>query len=104
MARFKEIKSLNPKTEQKEIAKELVYSGFTLQPYRQDMKMQSPHTSKNRIRPQLTWNALKILQKEYFTDVESIISRSTKKKNNLKGGNSNDTPIHGRVVIKQAFS
>ena len=42
MARYMEIKSINPKMKQKEIAKELGYSNSTLQRYRLDIKMQSP--------------------------------------------------------------
>ena len=42
MARCMEIKSINPKLKQKEIAKELNYSSSTLQSFRQDTKMQSP--------------------------------------------------------------
>ena len=38
-----EIKSINPKKKQKEIAKELDYSTSTLQRYRKDTKMQSPY-------------------------------------------------------------
>ena len=38
MARFMEIESSNPKKKQNEMAKELKYSGSTLQRYRQDKK------------------------------------------------------------------
>ena len=47
MARFMEIIPGNPKTNRKEIAKELGYSSFTLQRYRQDIKVQSLFKSKN---------------------------------------------------------
>ena len=41
MARFLEIKSVNPKLKQSEIAKELGCSSSTLQRYRQDINMLS---------------------------------------------------------------
>ena len=47
MARFMELKSINPKMEQKDIAKDLGYSNCTLQRYRYDRKMQSPCKSNN---------------------------------------------------------
>ena len=42
-----EIKSINPKMKQKEIAKELGYSSSSLQRCRQDKKMQNPNKSNN---------------------------------------------------------
>ena len=42
MARFMEMKSVNPKIKRKEIARELGYSSSTLQRYGQDIKKQSP--------------------------------------------------------------
>ena len=42
MARFMEIKSLNPKLKQSEIAKELGCSSTTLQRFRNDLYMLSP--------------------------------------------------------------
>ena len=62
MARFMEVKSVNPKLNQNEIAKELGYSSSTLERYRQDIKLQSPHKSinpKNVKWPQMTWRHLK---------------------------------------------
>ena len=47
LARYVEIEPINPKFKQKEIAKELGYSIFTLQRYRSDIKMQSPYKSNN---------------------------------------------------------
>ena len=47
MARFMEFKFINPKMKRKERATELGYSGFTLQHYRQDKKMQSPFKLNN---------------------------------------------------------
>ena len=43
MARFMEIKSINPKMKEREILKGLGFSRSTLQRYRCDMKMQSPY-------------------------------------------------------------
>ena len=54
-----EIKSINPKKKQKEIAKELGYSTSTLQRYRNDIKMQSHYKSNNRKRSSKTSNDLK---------------------------------------------
>ena len=64
MARFMDIKSINPKTKQKETAGELGYSSSTLQRYRIDTKRQiafksnnpnrSPKTSNDHKRPQMT--------------------------------------------------
>ena len=42
MARFMEIESVNLRMKQKKIAEELSYSTFTLQHYRNDIKMQNP--------------------------------------------------------------
>ena len=42
-----EIKSINPKMKEKEIAKELGYSSSTLQRYKNDVKTQSPSKSNN---------------------------------------------------------
>ena len=47
MARLMEIKSVNPKIKQKEIATVLGYSISTLQRYGQDIKMQNPYESNN---------------------------------------------------------
>ena len=43
MARFMEINSLNPKIKQNQIAKDLSFSSSTLQRYRKDINMFSPH-------------------------------------------------------------
>ena len=43
MARFMELKSVNPKLNQNQIAKELGFSSITLQRYRNDRKMLSPY-------------------------------------------------------------
>ena len=43
MSRFIEIKSTSPKLTQKQVAKHLFYSDFTLTRYRSDMKKISPY-------------------------------------------------------------
>ena len=43
MAKFMEIKSINPKLKQSEIAKELAISTSTLQRYRRELDMRSPY-------------------------------------------------------------
>ena len=43
MARFMEIKSMNPKLTQKEVAEELGYSTSRLKRYRRDINMLSPY-------------------------------------------------------------
>ena len=43
IARFMERKSLNPKSQQNQIAKKLGFSSSTLQRYRKDINMFSPH-------------------------------------------------------------
>ena len=96
MARFMEIKSINPKVKQSEIAKELGCSSCTLQRYRIDKKLLSPYriptnsykrkrkfsnreldleTSNDLKRPQLT-------PKKSSPKIETVQS----KKNKLKGG------------------
>ena len=63
MVRFMEIKSTNPKKKQKEIAREFGYSSSTLQRYRQDTKMQSPHKPINlQLTSKTTSNDLKNLK------------------------------------------
>ena len=99
MAQFFKKKSVNPKTKRNEIAKDLNYSSSTLQRYRHDKTMQSPYKSSNNKGPQETSNDLKISQKESSTDMDSTITRSTNKKNNLKGANPNDIPNHGSVFV-----
>ena len=59
MARFMEIKSLNPNLKQNQIAKELGFSSSTLQRYRQDINM----LSDSRIPP----NSQKRKQKKIST-------------------------------------
>ena len=100
MARFMEIKSMNPKLTQKEIVKELGYSTFSSQRYRHDIKMLSlcrtpinshkrRQKSSNREndleRPQMTSNDLKSPQLT-SKDSSPIIETVKPKKNKLMGG------------------
>ena len=62
MALFLEVKSTNP-NRNKKIAKELGNSSWTLQFYRQNMKIQSPYKSNNPKKHQMTSNDLKRPQK-----------------------------------------
>ena len=43
MSRFMEIKSINPKLTQKQIAKDLGFSDCTIKRYRTDISMNSPY-------------------------------------------------------------
>ena len=47
MAKFMEVKSINPKLKQSEIAKELKRSPYTLQRYRKESNMLSPYGIPN---------------------------------------------------------
>ena len=98
MARFMEVKSVNPKLNQIEIAKELGYSSSTLERYRQDIKLQSPHKSINPKKRQMTSNDLKTPQ---ITAKESVIdSVESSLKNQLKCCNPNDPNLsNGRDLI-----
>ena len=61
-----ELKPINPKLGQHQIAKEFVYSSSALQRYKYDIKMQSPYESsgpKKFQRAQMTLNDLKRPQK-----------------------------------------
>ena len=98
MAKFLEIKSINPNLKQSEIVKELNTSTSTIQRYRRKMNMLSPyrispntnHTRKQKTPNtnlddvQLTWKHLKTTS----NDLKTISNKPVKnaKKNKLKGG------------------
>ena len=86
---------------QKETAKELGYSSSTIQRHRNDFKMQSLYESNNPKRPQRTLNDLKTPPTEPVTDEDSTNPGSMNKRNIIKGGNPNDSPIHGIVHNEQ---
>ena len=73
-----EIKSINPKKKQKEIAKELDYSTSTLQRYRKDTKMQSPYKSNNPNRSSKTSNDLKRPQLTSKNAIDKPVSKKEK--------------------------
>ena len=107
MARFTEMKSINPKMKQMEVAKELGYSSSTFQRYRNDIKMQSPYKSSNpKITPK-TSNDLKGPQmtSKNSNENDKLISEKVKPKNNLIEGDPIDVnPSNGRDLIEQFFS
>ena len=101
MARFMEIKPVNPKLRQDQIAKELRCSSSTLQRYGQDIKTRSPykitpnnHKRKQKIsisnrehdleRPQM--NSIDFKRTKLTSNEASPIKPDTSKKNKLKGG------------------
>ena len=64
MARFREIKSLNPKLKQSEIAKELGCSTSTLQRYRQDLNMISPDRNPSNTKENKRFQIVKMISKD----------------------------------------
>ena len=102
MARLTETKTINPKINYSEIAKELGCSSSTLQRCKQDIKMLSPHRfwsktnkrthkiSNNELdleRPQMTLNDLKRSQlTSKKVKNENVKRLKAKSKNILKGG------------------
>ena len=116
MARFREIKSTNPKLSQDQIAKELGCSSSFWRRYRQDINMLSlykipaksnktKHKISNREhdleRRQMTSNHFKRLQ---MTSKDDGKTAYKKIKKDLKSGDPNDIHDHGRDLIEQAFS
>ena len=112
MARFMEIKAVNPRLKQNQTAKELGCSSSTLQRYRNDLKMPSSHRippnshkrkqnvsngEQETDRPQLTSNDLA----KHGTDTESIVERTSNKRNKniLKAGS-----VHENVEINGEYS
>ena len=104
MARYVEIKSITRKMKQKELARELGFSSFTFQRYRQDRKMHSPYKSnKPKKKRQMTSNDLK--RPQMISKEPAIDSVKYKRKSKLEGGNPNDPhPSNGRDLIEQTSS
>ena len=73
MARFMEIKSVNPKFRQDQIAKELSWSGSTLQRYRQNINMLSPY----RIPPNSNKRKQKISSRENDHERPQLTSKES---------------------------
>ena len=105
MARFIEIKCVNPKLRQDQIAKKIGCSKCTLRRYAKDVNMLSPyrtppknHNRKQKIsirehdleRPQMTAKDLRrpqLTSKGSFP-VNETVKPNTTKKNKLKGGSN----------------
>ena len=91
MARFMEIKSINPKKRKSEITKELGYSSSTLHCYRYDIKMQRPYKSNNLKRPEN--------DRKDANETDRPVPTEAKKKNTLRVGDPNDVnPSHGSIL------
>ena len=101
MARFMEIKTMNPRLTQNEIAKELVYSSATVKRYKIDIDMPSPYklqsnTNKRKPKisndisntahePKVNPNEPKRAQK-HLTKLETSTKSNKRNKNILKSG------------------
>ena len=115
MAKLLEIKFINPKLKQSEIAKELRISTSALQRYRREINMLSPHrispNTKNT-RKQKTSNTnlddVKMTSKDIKMTSNDIKTNSDEPvkptKNKLKGGDPGNIRISGRNLIEQSFS
>ena len=110
IAKFKEVKSINPKLKQSGKARELKISSATLLRYRKELNMPSSYRISNtHTRKQMssdpdttmTLSDLKVTSKDdYKAD-----SKKVKSKKNLKGGDPIDiNHSNGRDLIEQAFS
>ena len=96
IARFMEIKSVNPKIRQDKIAKEVGCSSFTLQRYKLDIKMQSAYKTngpKRTQRPQKI-ELIKPVSNEIDANSMSYARSANKpvKKGELKGGGNIEIP------------
>ena len=110
MTKFMAVKSINPKLEQSEIARQLKISSSTLQRYREEINIPSPYTILNTHTrkqnssdhdPKMTWNDLKVTSK----DDDKAVSKKTKSGKKLKGGNPDDVNLSNeRAFIEQGFS
>ena len=116
MAKFKEIKSINPKLKQPERAKELAISTSTLQRYRRGIILHSPYriiqSSKTNTRKQKTSNHtehdLKMTSNDLKMTSNDLKKTSNKpvkiKRTKLKGGNPNiNNATHRNILIEPAF-
>ena len=112
MAKFMEIKSINPKLKQSEMAKEMKMPSFTLQQYRREINMLTPYRISNtyarKQKPsdhdyKMTSNDLKMTSKDPIEN-DKPVSKKVKSKNNLKGGDPNDNTGNRGDSVEQAFS
>ena len=113
MAEFREIKSINLKLKQSEVARELEISSSTLQRYRREINMFSPYTiPTTHIRKQKISNHTEHDLKRTSNDRKNtskngndkFVSKKVKTKNSLRGGDQNNNQTQGRDFIEQAFS
>ena len=109
MAKLMEIKSINRKLKQSEIAREVKISSPTLQQNTGEIKMLSsyriPPSSNTQRRKQKTSNQTEHDFKMTSNDRKMTSNEPVKyKKNKLKGGMPNDNPTQRSVLIEQAFS
>ena len=121
MVKFMDIKSLNQKLKQSEIAKEVAISTSTLQRYRKKMNNFSPYktppsSSNTNTRKQktskhtehelkATSNDLKKTSNDLKMTSKKEIGNKVKSEKILRGGYPNDdNPIKGRDFIEQTFS
>ena len=114
MAKFREIKSINPKLKQSELAKELALTTFTLQRYRRKLNMLSPyrtiqssntHTRRQKVSNHTEHN-LKVPSKDLkiTLNVLKMTSNEPVKKNKLKGGDpSKEKATQRCILIEQVF-
>ena len=106
-ARFREIKSVNPKIGQDPIAKDLGYSSSTFQRYRYDIRMQTPY--KSNIPKGTPKTSIDIrrhqMTSKYAKENDEQVSQKVKLKNSLTGGDPNDVnPSNGRDLIDETCS
>ena len=105
--RLMEIKSINPKLKQKEMAKKVVFSSSSSKSYTNDRKMQKPYklynptknqkkTSSDLRRPQLT--------SKDANEVHKDVPQKVKTQNRLTVGDRSNNPNHGSIIIEQPFS
>ena len=122
MAKFMEIKSINPRLQQSEKARELKMLSSTLKRYRRERKMLSPHrippspntnTRKEKTSNhtehnlKMTLNDLKMTSndlKRASNEKDRPVFEKVKTKNNLGGNFSNENRSQGRYFIEQDFS
>ena len=114
MAKFLEIKSINPKLKHSEVAKEFKRSSSQIQRYSTEKNMLSPYripTSSNTRKEktpntnhddvQMTSNDLK----KTSNDLEMTSNVPVKnRRNKLRGSDPINLHISGKELIKQAFS
>ena len=114
LAKFMEIKSLNPKLKRSEVARELKILSSFLQRYRREINMHSPYrlsSSNTNTRKQKisnhTEHDLKMTSndvKKTWKENDKTVSKKVKTKNNWRGGNPNDdNPTQGNFVFEKTF-